>query len=959
MRLTSQGQELGSAPLSDGDCSITVRSDGYTTSATVGEQQLAQANADVRPQLTGIYSDLDAAVDDVDGVSFEAEVDNRWDSSATPLKIAAIALALLGFVGSLIALRGFDARAARQPRRFTRPGRWKPTARDVVVVVVLLAWWLIGAMTADDGYFLTMSRLREEIGYVSDFYRWFAAPVAPMGWFVDVYSLWVQVSTATPWVRLPALIMGVVSWLLISRVLLVRLGQRVRRSSAAGWAAAAVFLAAWLPYNNGLRPEPVVVLFALLALCCVERTVATGRLVPAAWGLVAAALGVAANPHGLVAVLPFIAAIKPLLRLLRRRASQFGWLPVLAPLAACGLVILTLIFWDQTWQGMMDAKRLQSDIGPAQDWYEEFSRYALLFSESPDGSLSRRFPVLLVILCLVTCAVMLLRHGQIRGAALGPSRRMLAVAGLYFVALALTPTKHTHHFGVLAAVGGCVAALTALATSSTVLRSRRNRAWFFAGLMAMLAFAFTGTNAWWYASGWGVPWFDKPPSIQGFSASTLLLIIAAIATIVGFVEHLRLDERNPDVTTEESGRALRRGTAPLSIVCALLMVFEVASLAKVVPEQADSYSLGQDNIQQLNGSSRGLSDSVYAERNPQEGMLAVASEQPTAAAPDTDVPQNGAEEERPDDYLRAKMEGFNRPGLPPSDTSSGGDSEDWTPPHRFGTDRAPVWGSYDPAGASTGQLRTQWYDLPERATSGEVPIVLNLAGPQASNATSIEFGRDTPEGFEIMHRAPVEPHTAKQWWEHRVSLDGKAQGATQMRVVANDQAIGPNGWLAVSAPRAPQLTLMTDVVGAEPTFVEWTAAFVHPQLNMTGIRNGIADIPRYRVAAGDEVRDVGQAWSSPDAGGPFGWLNVATSMRELPTYLKNDVDRDWGSLYEVHPYEPDALPAEAAMEVRSETHSGMWTPGPTSQPIELPGDIPRSDDRSDIPLSPPGGDAQR
>ena len=102
--------------------------------------------------------------------------------------------------------------------------------------------------------------------------------------------------------------MGIVSWLLISREVLPRLGQQVRRSNAAGWAAAAVFLAFWLPYNNGLRAEPVVVLFSLLALCAVERAVATKRLLPAALGLVVAALSVAANPHGMVSVLPYIAA---------------------------------------------------------------------------------------------------------------------------------------------------------------------------------------------------------------------------------------------------------------------------------------------------------------------------------------------------------------------------------------------------------------------------------------------------------------------------------------------------------------------------------------------------------------------------------------------------------------------------------------------------------------------------
>ncbi|CAL99550.1 arabinosyltransferase C [Saccharopolyspora erythraea NRRL 2338] len=959
LTLLSKGQSLSTVPLPAGDCTISVHSDAGGTTANVGDQQLASTRGDQRPQLTGVYSDLDESVDNVRDLSFEARVDNRYESSATVLKLSAMALVVLAFIGSVVALRRLDVRAGRRPPRLVPPGWWKPTFRDVAVIGALCVWWVMGAMTSDDGYILTIARARETAGYVSNYFRWFAVPEAPFGWFYELYSLWVQISTATPWVRLPALLMGIVSWLLISREVLPRLGRQVRRSNAAGWAAAAVFLAFWLPYNNGLRPEPVVVLFSLLALCAVERAVATGRLMPAALGLVVAALAVGANPHGLVAVLPYIAALKPLLQIVRKRAREFGWVPVLAPIAASGFVILTVVFSDQTLQSVLDATDLRTDLGPSQDWYQELSRYNLLFSQTPDGSMTRRIPVLLVMLCLTTCAVVLLRRGKIRGAALGPSRRLLAVAALSFVVLALTPTKWTHHFGLFAAVGGALAALTALATSSTVLRSKRNRAAFFAGLMLVLAFGTTGPNAWWYVSGWGVPWFDKPPLILGYSASTVFLLIAAITMIVAFVEHLRLDPHNPEVVDEKArgmegqSRALRLGTAPLSIICALLVVFELANFAKVIQKQWGSYSLGADNVKQITGSSCGLSDYVYVEANPQAGMLKVSANQPTTPAPpvspDVPVPAKRLKDkESPEAYLKAKLEGFNRSGLPQGDGNDP-DEPDWSPPHRFGGDNAPVWGSYDQTGTGIGELRTQWYDLPERAANGEVPVVVMLAGANGgANSAYIEFGRDTDQGFQVMQRHYVPVSPGPEWRDHRVTVRGDAEGATKMRVVATDQSLGPNGWVAVSAPRAPQLRNMTDFVGDAPTFVEWTAALVHPCLQIPGIRNGIAEMPKFRVSAGAEVRDIGQGWSSPDSGGPLGWLNITTSMRELPTYVKNDIHRDWGSLYRVDPFVPDALPAEAAMEVHPETHWGTWTPGPLSKTVQLPGDVPNSDDRNDV-----------
>ena len=942
LRLLQQGRQLGTAHLPpQGDCTITAHSDSRATDARIGDEPFAHVDGDSRPQVTGIFSDVDNAVDDTRGLSFSAEVDNRYDSHPSPLKIAAMAVAVLGCAGALFALHRLDSLAGRRPVRIKR-GKWRLTGRDAAVFAALVVWWLIGGMTADDGYFLTMAQVRDDLGYVTDYYRWFSGTVAPMGWFVELQARWVAVSTATPWIRLPALGMGLLSWVLISRYVQPRLGQRVRRSRAAGWAAAAVFLACWLPYDNGLRPEPVVVVLSLLALVSVEYSVATRRLAPAAVGLIFAAFAVGVNPHGMVAALPFLAAAKPLLHLVRRRAERFGWFAVLGPIAAAGLVVLVAAFSDQALRTVLDATDVRTDIGPSQSWYQELGRYTLLFGQSPDGSLTRRFPVLLVVLCLAACAVVLLRRGRIRGAALGPSRRLLSVAGLYFVALALTPTKHTHHFGIFAAVGGAVAALTALAASSTVLRSRRNRAAFFGGLMLVVAFSFTGTNAWWYVSGWGVPWYDKPPSIHGHLVSTGLLVIALGALVVALVEHLKLDERNPPVAVQEDrSRALRLGTAPLSIVCALLMLAELASLAKAIPERWDTYNLATDNVRQLAGASCGLSDSVYVESDPVAGMLA-AGQQPSGPAPGFDLPDD--EEENPQQYLGALQTGFTRGGLPDTRDQATGEAT-WTPPHRFGSDKAPVWGSYG-SPTSTGEMRTSWYDLPERAASGEVPIVVSAAGTTTgANSLNVEFGRDTPRGFEILDRVPIGQDGEPAWKDHRVSAPREA---TKVRVAAQDRALGEEGWMAFSAPRAPMLTRMTDVVGKSPTFVEWTAAMVHPCLNVTSIHHGIAELPRFRVSGGGEVRGTGQGWSSPDAGGPFGYLNVATSMAEMPSYLRNDVGNDWGSLYEVHPYEPDALPAAAATTTYLEEHWGWWRPGPTPNPITLPGDAPDSNNRPDL-----------
>ncbi|HEX2300128.1 MAG TPA: arabinosyltransferase domain-containing protein, partial [Pseudonocardiaceae bacterium] len=494
----------GSPPALPGPCVIALTSDATGTTASVGGNDFVAVGQDVRPQVTGVYSDLNEALDPVDGVGVRITPDTRFQSVAHPVKLAAMLLGGLAVVTSLLLLHNLDKRVGRRAPRLAPTGWWRPTGRDATVIAVLAVWVVIGGITSDDGYILTMIRTREEAGYIGNYYRWFNVPEAPFGWPYELYAVWSQISTTPPWLRLPSFAMGVVSWMLISREVMPRLGRDVRRSAAAGWAAAAVFLAFWLPYNNGLRLEPVVAIGSLLALCAVERAVATRRVAPLALGLLAAAFTVAATPTGFIAVAPFLVALRPILRLLRQHASVSGWPALLGPMLGAGLLVLAVIFADQTLRGVLEATRLRTEIGPSLSWFQEPARYQALFSNVPDGAMTRRFPVLLLLLCLGTCLVVLLRRGNIPGAGLGPSRRLIGTTGVSLALLALTPTKWTHHFGAFASIGAALAALTALATSASVLRSARNRWWFLAGLLLILALATTGPNAPWYVSQYGV-----------------------------------------------------------------------------------------------------------------------------------------------------------------------------------------------------------------------------------------------------------------------------------------------------------------------------------------------------------------------------------------------------------------------------------------------------------------------
>lgn len=951
--VSSRGQVLGGSLLPPGPCDITLRSTVELTTASVGARRFIAMQADVRPQITGIYTDLDETLDPVDGLGVRITPDTRSQSTPHPVKIAGILLACAAVLAALVLLHRLDVRVGRRAPRWLPRRWWLPTGRDGAVITVLAIWVVIGGLTSDDGYILTMIRARVDTGYIGNYYRWFNVPEAPFGWPYELYAVWAQLSTSPPWLRLPSFAMGVISWLLISREVLPRLGREVRRSRAAAWAAASMFLAFWFPYNNGLRLEPVVAVGSLLALCAVERAVATRRVTPIALGLLVAAFTVAATPTGFIAVAPFLVGARPLLRLLRRHAVASSWAAVLAPILGASLLVLVMIFADQTWAGVMEATRLRTAVGPSLSWYEEPTRYQALFTPTPDGALARRFPVLVFLLCLGACGAVALRRGGIPGAGLHPSRRLIGTAALSLALIALTPTKWTHHFGSFASVAAALGALTALATSASVLRSARNRWWFLSALLVVLALATTGPNAPWYVSQFGVPWFDKPPSFHGYQASSAFTALAVISAAVAVVLNLRSEPGTPPAPLPAARRrkALALASTPLALVCGLLVFAEVGAMAKAIHKQRDSYSLGAANFEHILGSSCNLSDAVEVEQDRSAGALApvpsieaddiplrtgfVRDSLPPSQAP-SQVPTqgrspggaDGSTDERDD---AETLSGDDQEPIGGDRIDSGGadrGNQIERPPTGLGGDQIPVWSSYETGGTGTGDIRTAWYELPAPARQGNAPVVVSVAGVLGPGTPiTAQLGGRTPDGVTLVATVPVEGEAtdaAPGWRDYRLDLGGFE--ADSVRLVASDVDVTPEGWLAFSAPRVPQLEQMTDVVGRDtPLFMDWPVGFVHPCLRPYSVVNGIVEMPEYRLMPDEELLVGSKNWSTGEGGGPLGWLEIVATERELPTYLRGAWTTDWGQLDVVEPRSSDTQPLEVTTS--TEVRSGLWSPG--------------------------------
>ncbi|WP_420107309.1 arabinosyltransferase domain-containing protein [Nocardia asteroides] len=572
----------------------STRADGTPMRTTV--------DTDVRPQVVGVYTELDRAR--MGDARLHAEIDARFSSSPSGWKFAAILGAVLCTLLALICLHRGDIRDGRRARRVLPARWWRPTGLDATVAGTLVVWHVIGANSSDDGYILTMARASREAGYTANYYRWFQVAEAPFGWPYEVLAQMTRVSEAGLWMRLPALLAGLVCWLVLSREVLPRLGSRVASSTPARWTAALVFLSLWLPYNNGLRPEPLIAVGALLTWCSMERAIATRRLLPAAVAVLIAAFSLAAGPTGLICVAALLAGARPVLRTIARRATTgsgpafLRYAAVLAPIAAAGTLVLIVVFADQTFSTVLEATRVRQLVGPDMSWFEERTRWDSLLSVNPDGSLTRRFGVLAMLLCLVVGVLAAVRHGgRIPATARGPVARVLAVTFMALLLMMFTPTKWTHHFGVYAGLAAALAAVTAMALSRTVFRASYVRTLFAAAVLFLLAISTTGSNGYWYVSGYGVPWPDRAPTLAGVEVSTLFLLATGLTLLVALRQYYRADgpastdgvvqayagapgiansavpsaqrEQSSDATDQEDSAALdHAGTAPIGTASA-------------------------------------------------------------------------------------------------------------------------------------------------------------------------------------------------------------------------------------------------------------------------------------------------------------------------------------------------------------------------------------------------------
>ena len=921
---------------------------------------------DKKPQVTGVFTELKVPVQQ--GLSAQIDIDTRFITRPTALKLAVMVAGIACVIISIAALAVLDLRMRGRRVPGSRHQLLRHWPADIGVIGTLLLWHVIGAISSDDGYNLTIARISGEAGYATNYYRYFGTTEAPFDWYQSVLAQLASVSTAGVWMRFPATAAAIGSWLILSHWVLPRLGSGVgglSRNRVAVATGAMVFLAAWLPFNNGLRPEPLIAFGVLVVWMLVERTIATRRLAPTAVAIIVAVFCVTLAPQGLVAVAPLLVGARAIGRIIGRRRAHDGVLAPLAALTAAVSVIFVIVFRDQTLATVAESARIKYVVGPTISWYQDFLRYYFLtVEEHVESSLTRRFAVLVMLLCLFGMLTVLLRRGGMHGLARGPLWRLIGSTALGLLLLTFTPTKWAVQFGAFAGLTAALGAVTAFTFARVGLHSRRNLALYVTALLFVVAWATSGINGWFYVGNYGVPWYDRAPVLLHQPVTSMFLALAVISGLIAGWLHFRLDYAgHTEVKDTRRNRVL--ASTPLLVFALIMVLLAVGSMAKGFAQRYPAYTTGKANLAALasglSASSCAMADDVLVEADTNAGMLQPAPGQqwgqygPLGGENPIGFTPNGIS-----DNLDPIAPFIANPGTVNSDGSpnkpsfgiafSGGTGGGYGPvgvngskvflPFGLDPKTTPVMGSYK-EDTLAAKVTSAWYDLPPRSPNRPL-VTVAAAGAiwyyddehefHYGQSLKLQWGvRGADGNFTALDKVqPIDTIEQKAWRNLRFPLAWAPPEANVARIVADDPNLSTDQWFGFTPPRVPPLQTAQEFLGTQtPILMDIATAANFPCQRPFSEHLGVAELPQYRILPNlKQVVVSSNMWQSARAGGPFLFIQALLTTATVPTYLRDDWYRDWGALERYIRVVPAAQSPDAVIEQGSKRVFGWNRNGP-------------------------------
>ncbi len=898
------------------DCGARITADGAGVEVTLAASRVRLAGEPV-PEVASFRTELDPTA--AAGLTVRARPVTPFATSPTGLKAALLVTQLVAVAAALALLwRRYATRGARSPRLRPRRVWWV----DGGVLAVLGGWAVLGPLSDDDGFAAMIARNASAAGDQGNYYRWWNASETPFALAQHVLAPLTEVSLVPLWLRLPSTMMGVAAWFALSRGVLGAIPGLGANRARVRLAAAVCFLAGWLPYDLGVRPEPYVALglTVLLALLLRART-------PAGLGAatLVAALTMTASPSGLLVLAPIVLFAGRLRRLVGAHDRQNGVVHSRAALAlliaGIGAVGMSVVFADQTLHGVLTATRWHTEFGPSLAWTQEWRRYGFLLGDSQDGNAAKRLPVLLAFALLPVLGVALARRGD-RDPRNAAAARLAGVLAFALALLWLTPSKWSHHFGVLAGINAAflvVAAVTLVRhareqpTHRPLDRTLLGTGLVGAALVAVAAaLSFAGPNAWWQPAVYAVPWAAGPVRPLGLPLDWPVVWLVGAGTLAALVR-LRSGELAARAAVAAAPGVLAMVAAGVS-VAVLLHSFVAAPLVR--PEG----SLAAESAARLTGGQGcAVGDDIQVLPDTPGGVLAPADE---GAAEESPADEGPADEGSPDGgrtaLSAAGVSGAS--GAVLAGFAVGAGFGRYGPPEPPGVGASTyTWGSRTGGGASTGRLVSEWFALTVPRPNQELAMTVS-GRTDDGNRLALEFGRTDPDGtdpdgritslgeramIDQPHDDPAAPPDPAVWRSAWLPADQVPAGADRVRVLAVDAAADEQGWLAFTGPRLRDVRSLPEFLGqgqhagqdVGPVLVNWPIAFLFPCVRDTAVvAHGVAAAPRVVLEAPGRYAGLADASTDPGVGGNFAALRVLGRVGELPSRVVGHPGLDWGSV---------------------------------------------------------------
>jgi arabinosyltransferase A len=145
---------------------------------------------------------------------------------------------------------------------------------------------------------------------------------------------------------------------------------------------------------------------------------------------------------------------------------------------------------------------------------------------------------------------------------------------------------------------------------------------------------------------------------------------------------------------------------------------------------------------------------------------------------------------------------------------------------------------------------------------------------------------------------PIDIGPQKAWRNLRFPLAWAPPEANVARIVAYDPNLSSDQWFAFTPLRVPVLETAQQLLGSQtPVLTDIATGADFPCQRPFTEHLGVAELPDYRILPDHkQVVSSSNLWQSARAGGPFLFIQALLRTATIPSYLRNDWYRDWGSI---------------------------------------------------------------